>query len=291
MKATWQRAVVISIFFGFIWFSLFLAFSAIFWRMYPYPENASQQEIEFVWAIHVLVEKLFGLLILALCAISAAVPLRGIWRIGFGAAIGSGLVYQAIAIITYIGRFGFSAYLRNNRFWFTIVTTIAISAIFGFIVVWKSYYHDHQIPPNLRKFRMAITPLFILSSLFNLLVLFCFILIVDGLHFDCCALTAGSSTLVISLIVAWLHSVLYPVVFSPEGIYGYSIWGRRHFVPWQNIAMVRTVRLLNLRWLRILMSGDNKVIWLALFQSHKLEFQEEIRRLAPADSPILAHLQ
>jgi hypothetical protein len=130
---------MISIFSGLIGFGLLLVFSTIFWQVYPYPDNAPQHEIMYVWAIHVLAEKLFGFLALALCAVGAAIPLRQTWRIGLGAAIGSGLVYQAIAIITYISRFGLLAYINNNLFWPTIAITIVISVVFGFIVVWSSY--------------------------------------------------------------------------------------------------------------------------------------------------------
>jgi len=109
MKAPWQRAILVSILSGGIGFGLLFAFATVFWRLHPYPENASQEQIKLVWAIHILSEKIFGYLILALCAVGAAIPLRSRWRIGLGAAMGSGLAYQAIAIITYVTRFGIKA--------------------------------------------------------------------------------------------------------------------------------------------------------------------------------------
>jgi hypothetical protein len=139
MKATWQSATVASILSGIVGFGVLVAFLLILWRVYPCPEGASEHQIKLVWFIHVLSEKLFGYLVLALCAIGAAVPLRRNWRIGLGAAIGSGLAYQTAAILTYITRFGLPAYTENNPFWSTIGTTIAISALFGFFAVWGSY--------------------------------------------------------------------------------------------------------------------------------------------------------
>jgi hypothetical protein len=117
VKTPWRRAIFISILSGAAGFGLLIAFAEVLWRLYPYPEGASQGQIRFVWAIHVLSEKVFGFLILAVCAVGAAIPFRNKWRIGFGAAIGSGIVYQAIAVFVYILRFGFAPYLENNRFW------------------------------------------------------------------------------------------------------------------------------------------------------------------------------
>jgi hypothetical protein len=134
--------------------------------------------------------------------------------------------------------------------------------------------------------------MFVCVVVLGLLGLFCVVLTVDGMHFDPRALAIGSASVpVTSLASAWLVSILFPAALSSDGVYGHSFWGSRRFVGWQDIAAARTFTLLNLRWLRIYRTGDNKVTWVALFQSHKAEFREEIRRLAPADSPVLNHLQ
>jgi len=144
MKATWNSAAFVSIVSGLIGFGLLFAFATIFWRIRPYPDNATAEEIRFFWAIHVLSEKLFGFVVVVICAIGAAIPLRKNWRYGFVAAIGSGITYQAIAIIAYVARFGLAPYLENNAFWATMGTTIVISALFGFISLWGSYRRENK---------------------------------------------------------------------------------------------------------------------------------------------------
>ena len=122
--------------------------------------------------------------------------------------------------------------------------------------------------------------------------LFCVVLILDGLHFDRHALAVASASIpVSSLVLSWLLTILFPASFSAEGIYGHSFWGRRRFVHWRDVVAARPLRLLNLRWLRIYTTVDSKVTWLALFQSHKAEFRQEMQRLAPADSPVLNHIR
>ncbi len=133
--------------------------------------------------------------------------------------------------------------------------------------------------------------MFLFILVLGLLGFFCVVLILEGLGFDRHALAAGSASVpVSSLVLAWLLSILYPASFSAEGVYGHSFWGRRRFVRWQDVVAVRAFSLLNLRWLRIYATGESQVTWLALFQSHKSEFREEIQRLAPPDSLVFNHL-
>ena len=130
---------MISILLGVIGFVLLFLFSEVLGKLDPYPENATREQIEITWTIHVLWEKLAGFIIVPLCAIMAVVLLRGSWGAGFGAAIGSGLAYQAIAIIIYILQFGFTAYRTHHVFWKTLEVTIASSVLFGLLTICVLY--------------------------------------------------------------------------------------------------------------------------------------------------------
>jgi hypothetical protein len=148
-----------------------------------------------------------------------------------------------------------------------------------------------RTPSSCRKFRAAVIPLLVFLLMVALPGLFCVVLVVDGLKFDRHAL-AGASVFVpvLSAVMAWLLSALYPASFSADGIYGHSFWGIRRYIHWRDIADARTFRLLNLAWLRIY-TVDNRVTWLALFQSDKAKFRQEVQRLAPAGSPVLNHIR
>lgn len=149
-----------------------------------------------------------------------------------------------------------------------------------------------SIPSDCRKFRVAVAPLFVCAFVLGTFGGFCVVLMLDGWPFERLGLVVASASVpVAALVMAWVVSIFYPASFSAEGIYGHSFWGRQRFVRWQGIAAARPFRLLNLRWLRIYRSDYSEVIWLALFQSHKAEFQQEMRRLAPAGSPIFKRWQ
>jgi hypothetical protein len=144
-----------------------------------------------------------------------------------------------------------------------------------------------SIPPDCRKFRAAVIPLFIFVFTFAMVGLFCLILATDGWHFDRhAAAFATGFEVIFGLVASWMPSCFFPDAFSTEGICGHSFGGRRRFVSWQNVAAARTFRLFNLLWLRVY-SADGKITWLALFQAHDTDFREEIRRFAPPSSPVL----
>ena len=149
-----------------------------------------------------------------------------------------------------------------------------------------------SIPSGCRKFRVAVKPLFTLILGFGLPGLFCAILLIDGLNFDRIALAVASAAAIpIALVAAWSLSFLFPDALSPEGVYGHSFWGRRNFVRWQDITAVRSLRILNLRWLRVYSTIESKTTWLGLFQARRVEFRQEVQRLAPPGSPVLTCLR
>jgi hypothetical protein len=143
------------------------------------------------------------------------------------------------------------------------------------------------IPSDSTKFRTALIPGFIFLFGLGVIGLLIYVIAKDGWNFNRHALAfAIGFQVVFALVMSWMLSLLFPIAFSVNGVYAHSFWGNRRFIAWQDVASARTLQLLNLRWLRIY-STDGKVTWLAMFQSRGSAFRQEIRRLAPADSPIL----
>lgn len=94
-----------------------------------------------------------------------------------------------------------------------------------------------------------------------------------------------------SIISAGLLSLFFPVRLTSEGIHAQSIWGLPRFIRWQDIQQARRFTFFNLRWLRLYSRADKSVTWVALFQSPSGAFSQEIHKLAPSDSPVLAHFK
>jgi len=147
-----------------------------------------------------------------------------------------------------------------------------------------------SMPPDIKKFRTAIMPMAICIFVGGMLVLMGLILVHDGWRIDGRALMAPSAfAALFSLGYSWLLAFIFPDGFSAAGVFSHSCWGRRRFVAWHDIVMVRPFSFYNLKYLRIY-AQDGKVAWLALFQSQGTGFRQEIRKFAPPDSPLLKHL-
>ncbi len=147
-------------------------------------------------------------------------------------------------------------------------------------------------PSDSKKFRAAITPIFAFIFTFSMVGASSIILMIDGWHVN---LKAWADSMVFDVMfsfgLAWLISFRNPVSFSADGIYGYSSWGVNRFVSWRDMKAVRPFWFVKLQYLRIYAAADGKVTWLPMFQSQKDEFWQEIRRFAPAESPILNFLK
>jgi len=143
------------------------------------------------------------------------------------------------------------------------------------------------LPSDARKFRVAVTPLFVFVFAIAVAGLCCYVFAKDGWHFNRHALAfAIGFQAIVAFVLSWTVSFCCRDALSSDGIYGHSFWGQRRFVCWRDVTDARTLRIFNLRCLRVY-AVDGKVTWLALFQSRDTEFRQEIRRLAPSENPIL----
>jgi hypothetical protein len=98
------------------------------------------------------------------------------------------------------------------------------------------------IPSDSEKFRAAVTPLFIFYVTLTMLGFVSILLIIKGPHLNSHSLAFASAfVLIMSLVWSWIQSVLYPVGFSTDGVYGYN-WdgGKRRFIIWADIHIFKS---------------------------------------------------
>jgi hypothetical protein len=155
------------------------------------------------------------------------------------------------------------------------------------------------IPPDVKRFRMAILPLainiFVAGFILGHGLGISLILIKHGFHIDWMfivkiILLSILPMLAFAFIWALMMNLLYPSYVSSSGIYGHSILGARRYLNWTDMVQARKFRLGNSVYLRLYDNTGRAVIWLPLFQSPLVEFRNEIRKFAPPNSPILDHL-
>jgi hypothetical protein len=156
----------------------------------------------------------------------------------------------------------------------------------------------NQMPLDVKRFKVSITSLFLYSIVGGFIgcAVGFLLLPIFHVHLDLLLFWRISkiSILPILLLCAIMTLVLYvaaiPTGFSSDGIYASSRWGFRRFIRWSDIAKVRRFPLLNLKFLWVYSSVDGKVTSVSLFQAHKKEFEDEIRKFAPPESPVLTFL-
>jgi hypothetical protein len=146
---------------------------------------------------------------------------------------------------------------------------------------------------DIKVFRAAIFPLSITIAGPALLIVFCWMLRLDGWrHLDWKSLLLGAISIEFAGVAfAWVISVCFPIKLAPAGVHGHSFGGAPRFILWQDIARATPFRYLTFRFLRLHPADGKGATWVALSQSRQKEFEEEIRKLAPPDCPIRAYLQ
>jgi hypothetical protein len=96
------------------------------------------------WLAHGLGEKIGSLVLVSVLAFFAARVHRPTWKMGVFTGIATAVVFQLIAVVVYLIRFGPSAYRTYNDFIYTISSTIALAWLFGFFAIWKQYRRERQ---------------------------------------------------------------------------------------------------------------------------------------------------
>lgn len=87
----------------------------LFWFIYPYPDSPTQEEINLVWSLHVLAEKLLGYLIIIVLSILLVFNFKQQYGVkSIYLAIFAGITYNVIGGLIWIVRFGYEPYFKHS---------------------------------------------------------------------------------------------------------------------------------------------------------------------------------
>jgi magnesium-transporting ATPase (P-type) len=126
---------------GYLFFDIL---SLIGWRLFPYDSTNDELLKQMRWTIHVVIEKIVGLILLSITAFFAARANRPTWKIGLFSAVATAIFFQLIAVIVYLVRFGFSSYETYNDFIYTMLWSIGLGYSFGYLAVRKQYLREKR---------------------------------------------------------------------------------------------------------------------------------------------------
>jgi tellurite resistance protein TehA-like permease len=144
MNSSYKRLIRIAIIFGVVCFLVFWGLSVLSWRLFPEQHSTDELMQQLHWTIHVLAEKVGGLVLMSLAAFLAARSNRPTWKIGVSTAIATAVVFQLVAIVIYLLRFGVTSYRTYNDFLYTMTSAVMLAWLFGFFAVWRQYRHERH---------------------------------------------------------------------------------------------------------------------------------------------------
>ena len=144
MNSSYKRLIRVAIAFGVMCFLVFGGLSVLSWRLFPEQHSTDELVQQLHWTIHVVAEKVGGLVLMSLAAFLAARSHRPTWKIGVSTAIATAVIFQLVAIVVYLLRFGVTSYRTYNDFLYTMTSAVMLAWLFGFFAVWRQYRHERH---------------------------------------------------------------------------------------------------------------------------------------------------
>ena len=135
MKDHYAKLVKVAIIYGGACFFLHWGLSDLGWRLFP--DNPKDDELahQVRWFHHIMAEKFIGLALLCVAVFFASRAHHPTRNWGVATAIAAAAVFELTGALVYIGRFGIAEYQRYNNFLYTILWTLLLANLFGYLAV------------------------------------------------------------------------------------------------------------------------------------------------------------
>ena len=145
MKSHYAKLIRIALIYGSVCFLTWWGLCVLGWWLFPAKSADDELMRQIRWAVHLVGEKIGGSVLLSVTAFFAARAHRPTWKIGVLTAVAAAAVYQLIATVVYLVRFGFSSYQTYNDFLYTMLWTIILAWLFGLFAVWRQYRDEKHV--------------------------------------------------------------------------------------------------------------------------------------------------
>ena len=113
-----------------------------------------------------------------------------------------------------------------------------------------------------------------------------------GLGYDFPGITSASFLWMLCLLYVWvlvctpLVAVTYSIVIDGTGIHGRTFWGRKRFMPWEDMNRIRRLGVPPFTFLRFRTNAGGPPMWLPLFVSRRRKLRERVAAAVPEGHPI-----
>jgi magnesium-transporting ATPase (P-type) len=148
MKSIYAKLACVAIIYSVVCYLIFWGLCALSWRFFPEKNPDDQLMQQMHWTIHIVAEKIGGLVLMSFAAFLAARSHRPTWKIGIFTAIATAVIFQFIGITIYLLQFGMSEYQKYNDLVYTIVWAVLLGWFFGYLAVWKQHRREKNTSSN-----------------------------------------------------------------------------------------------------------------------------------------------
>ncbi len=136
-----MRNTLVIVTYSLIAYGAMFSLATLFWWVYPYPTNATQEQINFAWSVHIISEKFLGYALVAILAAVVTLKSRNIsGKLSIFYGVLSGISYEIIASVIYIVRFGIEPYIENSHPEELAAIVITLCAVISSLVYWYMPY-------------------------------------------------------------------------------------------------------------------------------------------------------
>ena len=144
MRRNYAKLLGVSLAYGSVCFLIWWGASAIGWRLFPDPTKGDELIRQMHWVGHTVADKLAGLFLLSVTAFLASRAHHPTGKWGVATGIAAAVAYQLIAVLVYALRFGVTTYRDYNDLGFTMLWTVLLGWLFGYIAVRRQCLHERQ---------------------------------------------------------------------------------------------------------------------------------------------------
>ncbi|MCF6236298.1 MAG: hypothetical protein L3J70_08005 [Gammaproteobacteria bacterium] len=114
------------------------------------------------------------------------------------------------------------------------------------------------------------------------------VLITDGLNVD---VKAYFFSAILPAIGTFAMIRYFKIIVTKEGVSSYDFWGRSRFVEWNNITQINPVRIIGLKYIRVVYSTGKQPLWMPLFLDDVILFKKEVKKRVESSNPLIEYLE
>jgi len=97
MNAIHQKLIRVALIYGVLCYLIFIVGSTLAWVLFPERHSDDNFTQQVKWGVHIIAEKVGGLILMSLAAFFAARSHRPTWKVGVNTAIATSVIFLGLS--------------------------------------------------------------------------------------------------------------------------------------------------------------------------------------------------